>query len=202
VIQDRVQEGRLPAVYVPYTQADWPFVQVVARLDLPAATVVPQVRKALARFSPYVPPRDVRTMDERMAATRTDPRFQTMLLTAFAAFSLLLASAGLYGSLSHAVSRRRRELGIRVALGAGRGGLVTLVVGQGLRLAGVGLVLGLVGAALGTRLLDTFLYGITPRDPLTYTAVAAVLVAVAALASLVPARRATGVDPVEVLNAE
>jgi predicted permease len=202
VIQDRAQEGRRPAVYVPYTQTDWPFIQVVARLDLPAGAVVPEVRKALARFSPYIPPRDVRTMDERMAATRTDPRFQTMLISSFAVLSLLLASTGLYGSLSHAVSRRRRELGIRVALGAARTGLVTLVVGQGLRLSGAGLGLGLIGAVFVTRLLESFLYGITPRDPLTFVSVAAVLGVVAALASFVPARRATGVDPVEVLNAE
>lgn len=202
VIQERAQEGRLPAVYVPYTQTDWPFVQVVARLDLPAATVVPEVRKALARFSPNVPPRDVRTMDERMAATRTDPRFQTLLITAFAVTALLLASAGLYGSLSHAVSRRRRELGIRVALGAARTGLVTMVVGQGLRLSGAGLALGLVGAVSVTRLFEAFLYGITPRDPLTYVSVVGVLGVVSILASFVPARRATAVDPVEVLNAE
>jgi putative ABC transport system permease protein len=202
VIQDRAQEGRLPAIYVPYTQTDWPFVQVMARLDVPPTMAVPEVRRALARFSPFVPPRDVRTMDERMAATRTDPRFQTLLITTFALLALLLASAGLYGSLSHAVSRRRHELGIRVALGAARSGLVTMVVGQGLRLSGVGLILGLVGAVSLTRLLATFLYGITPRDPLTYASVVVVLGVVAALASFVPARRATAVDPVEVLNAE
>ncbi len=128
VIQDRAQDGRLPAVYVPYTQTEWPFVQVVARLDQPTATVVPELRRALAGFNPYVPPRDVRMMDQRMAATRSDPRFQTLLISAFAALALLLASAGLYGSLSHAVSRRRREMGIRVALGAARRGLVALVV--------------------------------------------------------------------------
>ncbi len=201
VIQDRAQDGRLPAVDVPYTQTEWPFVQVVARLDLPAATVVPEVRKALARFNPYVPPRDVRMMDERMAATRTDPRFQTLLISAFAALALLLASAGLYGSLSHAVSRRRRELGIRVALGAARRGLVALVVGQGLRLSAPGWCWDCRRGAV-TRLLESFLYGITPRDPLTYVSVVAVLGVVAALASFVPARRATGVDPVEVLNEE
>jgi predicted permease len=202
VIQDRAQDGRLPAVYVPYTQTEWPFVQVVARLDLPAATVVPEVRRALAGFNPYVPPRDVRMMDQRMAATRSDPRFQALLISAFAALALLLASAGLYGSLSHAVSRRRREMGIRVALGAARRGLVALVVGHGLRLSAAGVVLGLIGAASVTRLLGRFLYGVTPRDPLTYVSVVTVLGAVAALASFVPARRATAVDPVEVLNEE
>ena len=97
---------------------------------------------------------------------------------------------------------RRRELGIRVALGAAHKGLVTMVVGQCLRLSGLGLVLGLVGAASVTRLLDSFLYGITPRDPLTYLSVVGVLGAVAVLASFVPARRAIAVDPVEGLNTE
>ena len=202
VIQGRAQEGSLPAVYVPHTQADWPFVQVVARLALPASVVVPEVRKALTVFSPYVPPRDVRTMDERIGATRTDPRFQTLLLGSFASLALLLASAGLYGSLSHAVARRRRELGIRTALGAPRKGLLAMVVGQGVRLAGVGLVLGLAGALALSRVLESLLFGITPRDPATYVTVSAVLGVVAALASLVPARRATGVDPVEVLKSE
>jgi putative ABC transport system permease protein len=104
--------------------------------------------------------------------------------------------------LSHAVSRRRREMGIRVALGAARRGLVALVVGHGLRLSTTGLVLGLIGAASVTRLLERFLYGVTPGDPLTWVSVVAVLGGVAALASFVPARRATAVDPVEVLNEE
>lgn len=202
VIQGRAQDGPLPAVYVPHTQADWPFVQVVARLSLPASTVVPEVRKALTTFNPYVPARDVRTMEDRMMATRTDPRFQALLLGVFATLALLLASAGLYGALAHAVARRRRELGIRTALGAPRTGLLALVVAQGMRLAGVGLVLGLAGALALSQVMERLVYGITPRDPTTYLSVAAVLGAVAAVASFVPAQVATGVDPVEVLKAE
>jgi len=125
-----------------------------------------------------------------------------MLISSFAALALLIASAGLYGTLSHAVSRRRREMGIRVALGAARRGLVALVVGHGIRLAAAGLSLGLVGAVSVTRVLERFLYGVTPRDPVTYLSVIAVLGTVAALASFVPARRATAVDPVEVLDEE
>jgi predicted permease len=202
VIQGRTQEGRLPAVYVPYTQVDWPFIQVVARLDVPASAAVPGIRQALARFSPSIPPRDVRAMQERIAGTRSDSRFQMLLIGSFAILALLLASAGLYGSLSHSVSRRSRELGIRVALGAAGRGIVTLVVGQGMRVAGAGLALGLVGALAVSRVLESLLYGITPRDPGTYVGVAAVLTFVAALASFVPARRATRVDPVEVLKTE
>lgn len=203
VVQERSQEGPLPAIYVPYTQVDWPFVQVVARLDLPPTTVVPEVRRALAAFSPVVPPRDVRMMDERIAASRVDPRFQMLLLGGFAGLALILASAGLYGSLSHAVTRRRREMGIRVALGAARPGLLALVVGQGLRVAGSGLVVGLGLAAALARVLAGLLYGVTPWDPATYGMVAAVLLAVATVASLVPARRATAVaNPVEVLRSE
>jgi ABC-type antimicrobial peptide transport system permease subunit len=156
----------------------------------------------MADLDPSVPVLDLRAMEARMAATRADPRFRSLLIGFFAALALLLASAGLYGSLAHVVSRRRRELGIRVALGAARRGVVALVVGQGIGIAAVGLVLGLAGSLAVSRLLSGFLYGVTPTDPLTYGAVVALLGGVAALASFVPARRATGVDPVEVLRSE
>lgn len=202
VIQERAQEGPLPAIYVPYTQVPWPFVQVALRSGLPPSTVAGEVRKAMADLDPSVPVLDLRAMEARMAATRADPRFRSLLIGFFAALALLLASAGLYGSLAHVVSRRRRELGIRVALGAARRGVVALVVGQGIGIAAVGLVLGLAGSLAVSRLLSGFLYGVTPTDPLTYGAVVALLGGVAALASFVPARRATGVDPVEVLRSE
>ena len=202
VIQERAEEGHLPAIYVPYTQSTWPFVQVAVRSDLPTATVASEVRKAMARVDPSVPVLQLQAMDARMAATRTDPRFRSILIGFFATLALLLASTGLYGSLAHAVSRRRRELGIRVALGATRGGVVALVVGQGLRVTGAGLAVGLTCALLVARFLRDLLFGVTPTDPWTYVTVAAVMGGVAAMAAFIPARRATGVDPVEVLTAE
>lgn len=202
VIQGRAEEGGRPAVYFPYTQADMPFAQVVVRSDLPPEALFPELRAASRRFSPAVPPLDVSTMEQRMAATRTTPRFQAVLVGAFAAVALLLAATGLYGSLTHAVGRRRKELGIRMAVGAERTAVLGLVLAQGLRISAVGLALGLLVALGASRFLTTFLYGVEPTDPATYAGVALVLGGVAAVACVRPAVRATAVDPVEVLRAD
>jgi putative ABC transport system permease protein len=201
-VQTRTEDGMRPAVYIPYTQADWPIVEVVVRSDLPAEVLIPELRKAVARFSPYVPALDVRTMQARMAATRATPRFQTLLLTAFALLALLLAAAGLYGSMAHAVARRKRELGIRTALGAEPAGLLALVLGRGMRLTAAGMTMGLLGALALTRLLRGFLFGVEPGDPATLGLAAAVLALTALAASVLPALRAARVDPIEVLRAE
>ncbi len=202
VVQASVDEGPRPAVYFPYTQTDWPLVQAVVRSDLPAEVLIPELRRAVARFSPAVPPRDVRTMRDRMAASRVSQRFQAMLVASLAATALLLASLGLYGSLAHAVGRRHRELGVRIALGARAPGVMRLVVYQGLRMVLGGLAVGLIASLYANRLLSGFLFGIDPNDPLTLASVCALLLAVAVVACLLPARRATAVDPVEVLRAE
>ena len=182
---------------------EWPGgIQAVVRTDLPAETIMPELRKAVARFNPIVPPRNLRTMRDRMSASRTTPRFHTMLIGAFALIALLLASAGLYGSLSHAVGRRQREIGVRMALGAQRSGVLRLVLRQGMTVALIGLGFGLVGTFWSTRVLSGFLYGVEPNDPLTLIGVTAVLVLVSVAACLIPARRATTVDPVQVLKAE
>lgn len=202
VVQGSADQGPQSAIYIPHTQSEWPFVQVVLRTTLPADVVIPEVRKAIARFNPVVPPRDIRTMRDRMSGSRTSPRFQAMLIGAFAIIALLLAAAGLYGSLSHAVGRRKREMGVRMALGAKRRGVLGLVVREGLKVALTGLALGLVVTFWATRVLTDFLFGVEPNDPLTLVGVALVLTAVSFLACLLPARRATAVDPVEVLRSE
>jgi hypothetical protein len=142
------------------------------------------------------------TLRDRMSSSRTTPRFQAMLIGAFAFVALLLASAGLYGSLAHEVGRRQRELGVRIALGARRSGVLGLVLRRGMTVALVGLGLGFVASFGLTRVLTDYLYGVEPNDPLTLVGVAAVLVLVSVAACLIPARRATNVDPVEVLRAE
>jgi len=202
VIQTRAEEGMLPAIYVPYTQTEWPFVQAVVRSDLPLEVLIPQVRQAVARFNPFVPVRDVRTMVDRMGSSRTEPRFRSFLIGSFALVALLLAAAGLYGSLSHAVGRRSRELGIRMALGAESGRVMGMVMRQGLTLAGAGLVVGLIAAVAFGRVLEGLLFELAPSDPLTLLGVAGVLTLAAVLACWFPARRATRVDPVEALRAE
>ena len=145
---------------------------------------------------------DLSTMRDRMSAGRTTPRFQTMLIGAFALVAMLLAAAGLYGSLAHFVGRRQRELGIRMALGADRASVLQMVLSEGMRLAVAGLAIGMVATLFLTRLLRGLLYGVEPNDPITLLAVSGVMVLVSAAACLAPARRATAVDPVRVLRAE
>jgi ABC-type antimicrobial peptide transport system permease subunit len=125
-----------------------------------------------------------------------------MLLTAFALAALLLAAIGIYGVLSFAVTVRTREMGIRIALGAERGSVQWLVLGEGLALVGLGIVIGLAGAFAGARVLRTFLFDLTPSDPLTYISIVVVLVVTAVLASWIPGLRASRVDPVIALRAE
>jgi ABC-type antimicrobial peptide transport system permease subunit len=124
------------------------------------------------------------------------------LFAAFAGFALLLAAIGTYGVLSYVVAQRRREIGIRMALGAERALVLRSVMGQGLQLAGIGLVAGLTGALVLTRLMETLLFGVRPSDPATLAGVVALITAVAAAASLVPAVRATRVDPMVALRDE
>ena len=168
----------------------------------PAEAMIPEMRKAASRFSPFVPPRDVRTMDNRIAATHTTPRFQMLLFAAFAVVALLLAATGLYGSLAHAVARRQHELGIRMALGAQRNVVVWMVLRQGMGVAAFGLALGLVISLVATRVLPGFLYEVEPGDPVTLLGVSIVLAAAAVTACLLPARPATALDPAQVLRAE
>jgi putative ABC transport system permease protein len=202
-VQARPEDGARPAIYVPYGQADFPQlarIWAVARTSLPAATVLPEVRRAIAEAGQVA--QEVGTMEGRMVESRATPRFQTFMIGAFAAVALLLAAAGLHGSLAHAVRRRQRELGVRIALGASRGSVLRMVLLQGMRVALVGLALGITGTLAMSGVLEAFLYGMEPYDPLTLAGVALVLVLVSASACLAPARRATGVDPVKVLGSD
>jgi putative ABC transport system permease protein len=170
------------------------------RTDRAPEAVIPELRAALAGSE--MRPRDVGTMDERIALTQVTPRFQMLLIGAFALVALVLAAAGLHGSLAHTVRRRQRELGVRIALGADRASVLRMVMRQGMRLSVVGLALGLTGTLALTRVLATFLFDMQPWDPPTLLGVAVVLLAVCAAACFAPARRATTVDPVRVLQAD
>ena len=199
VVQARAEDGPRPAIYVPYTQYQGP-LQVVVRTALPPESIVPALRRAVARFNPIQPPEDIGWMTDRIAAARVTPRFQTMLLTAFALAALLVAAAGLYGLLAHSVGQRTRELGIRMALGAERGTVLRMVLGEGMWVSMTGLSLGLAVALAVTRVLAGLLYRIEAQDPVTFLIVSSILASVAAVACLAPARRATGVDPATVLK--
>ena len=202
VVQTRAEEGPRAAIYVPYTQYSGTVVRAVVRTTLPTDVIVPELRRAAGRFNPIVPPSDLLAMRDRMSATLTTPRFQAMLIGAFALVAMLLSGAGLYGSLAHAVGRRQREFGIRMALGARPGSVLRMVLSQGMRLSMAGLALGMIATLLFTRVLTGLLYQVEPNDPATLLMVGAVLVLVSAAACLAPARKATAVDPVTVLKAE
>jgi predicted permease len=201
VVQRRAEDGFRPAVYLPYTYVSGAFVVAVIRTTVPANAVVADLRAVSARLIPARQP-DIRTMSDLIASTRTSPRFQTLLIGSFAVVATLLAAVGLYGTMSHFVERRRRELSIRVALGARRDGVMRMVLGRGLRLTIAGLAAGMIGTLFLTRALTGLLYGIEPNDPATLLLVGAVLVAVSVAACLIPAYRAISIDPVTVLKAE
>jgi putative ABC transport system permease protein len=160
------------------------------------------VRKAIAHVDQDQPLYEVSTLAHSLGAARAGRRFNLSLLGAFALLALILAAVGLYGVISHAVTQRTRELGIRIALGAQHGDVLRLVVGQGMKLAFVGVALGLAGALALTRLMKTLLFEVSATDPLTFTMIALLLICVALLACMIPARRATEVDPMAALKCE
>jgi ABC-type antimicrobial peptide transport system permease subunit len=145
---------------------------------------------------------DVRPLAAYVGDAQSRARFTMVLSAAFAALALLLAAIGIYGVMSYSVTRRRREIGVRLALGARAAQVRRAVLADGLLLAGTGLAVGLAGAALLTRTAASLLYVVSPLDPFTYAAVAGGLVAVAVLATWAPARRATRVEPIEILRSE
>ena len=142
------------------------------------------------------------TAREALAASLGLTQFYTVLLLAFALLAIMLASVGIYGVVAHSVARRTREMGIRMALGAERFGVAAVVMREGMAAVTCGLILGLIGAAMASRAMESLLYEVQPTDPLTYGTVAIVVSLVAALAVWVPASRATRADPIDVLRAE
>jgi len=193
-------------MYLPYRQADQllPVFQLslVLRSAADPMTEVAALHSAIVEIDPNQPLVKVRTMEENMAATVAQPRFRTWLIAIFAALALVLAAVGVYGVMSYTVTQRTNEIGIRVTLGAQAEDVFRTIVGEGLRLALIGVGVGIVAALALTRLLRSFLYGISAYDPLTFLGVAMLLTTVAAAASFFPARRATLVDPMVALRYE
>ena len=162
--------------------------------------LVAGVRSAVAELDDALAVSVVRTLVDVVHGALRDERLNLGLVVTFALAALLLAGLGIYGVVSNTVVRRRGEIGVRMALGAERGQVAAMVLGQGLRLVLAGLAVGLVGAWVGARFLSTLLFGVQPRDPLTYLSVSAVLLSVGSLAAWLPARSATRVDPVDALR--
>src|SRR5947209_814292 len=189
--------------YIPYAQrADSSNLFVVVRAEGDPASLAPAVRGAIAGVDRDLPAYRVTTMEQMVSDSLAQRRFAVFLLGVFAFIALVLAVVGLYGVMSYAVAQRTHEFGLRMALGAQRRDILRMVVGQGLLLVGVGLAAGLLGALALTRLMSSLLYGVSATDPLTYAGIALLLAAVALLASYVPARRATKVDPMVALRYE
>ncbi|HXW06611.1 MAG TPA: ABC transporter permease [Vicinamibacterales bacterium] len=194
--------------YVPHTQ--WhesvgnPIraMSLVVKTSTDPLTLVGPVRARIRALDPNLPVAQVRTMTDVVGATMSTPRFTGVLLGAFAAMALMLSAVGIYGVLSYLVSRRMREIGIRVAIGAGRGHILSLVLRSGLGLAVAGVAMGLAVAAVAARTMSSLLHEVSPLDPVTFAAVGLGLTLVAAAASFVPAWRATRVDPVMALKTE
>jgi len=177
-------------------------MNLVIRSSIPAASLAPTIRDIVRSLDASLPVVGLRTMDEVFDETVSRPKFLALLLAIFAGLALALAAVGTYGVLSWLVTERRQEIGVRMALGADRRAVLSLVLRQGLGLAGIGLALGLAGALVLTRLTGSLLFGVTPTDPATLAGGVAFMTAVAVAACLLPARRATLVDPIVVLKAE
>jgi predicted permease len=195
IVQRRLEDAVAPALYVPHHQVPWPFtLNLLVSSERTGPVFSDELRRAVGRFSPSVPITAMYPLTAPMERTLVEPKFRAGLFASFAGVSMLLAVIGLYGSLSHTVGRRSRELGLRMALGADRRSIFSMVLRQGAMVAGLGLSLGLAGAVLMARTLQGFLYGASPLDPLTFAATALALGVVALLAALSPARRAARVD--------
>ena len=191
-----------PAIYLPHTTFTLPFMSVLVRSEAGEAAVANAVRAAVHSLDPELPIGDVEALERTVERVTGQPRFRAFLIGSFAVAALLLAAVGLYGLISYTVAQRSPEIGVRLALGATPLQVGRLILGQGLALAGAGVVLGLAGAIAATRLLEGLLFSVSTTDPTVYTVLAGLLLAIAALACYVPARRAMRVDPVVALRSE
>jgi putative ABC transport system permease protein len=189
-----------PTMYLPSINTGWPNLVVRTTGDPLAMTTA--IRSAVQSIDRDQPLANVRSMEQILASSVAEPRFRTMLLSAFAMLALALAGVGIYGVMSYSVARRTHEIGIRMALGARPNDTLKLVVGHGMALALIGVTVGLGGAFGLTRLLSSLLFGISPTDPFTFGGIALLLIGVAGVACYIPARRATKVDPMQALRCE
>jgi predicted permease len=201
-VRNASDESPIMAVYLPL----WTFYQtsetLVVRTAMDPGAAADSIRRAVWSVDPEVAIPQVRTLRTVVMSSEAVRRYETLLASVFAAFAVLLAALGLYGVIAYSVSQRTQEIGVRVALGADQRDVLRMVMGQGLRLALLGVAIGIAGALGLMRLMSTLLYGVKPTDPLTFIAVSLILMGVALLASYIPARRAAKVDPLVALRYE
>ena len=200
-------EEEEPAIYTPYSQAHaiwkrWSEIVVRTQGARDLQTITAQLKQMVWKVDPLIPVTKVRTMSEMMSVSLGERRFNALLIGIFAAVAVTLAAVGLYGVIAYLVEQRTREIGVRMALGAQRHHVLSLIMRHGLTLAAAGLVVGVCAAFAALRLLTSLLHGVDPTDPATFIAVTSLLLAVAAAATYLPARRAAGLDPSVALRHE
>jgi putative ABC transport system permease protein len=191
-----------PQFYVPFAQWPMDYFSIAMRTDRDLEAIIPQARAQLRELDPDLPMFEVRTLETIVADSVARPRFYMLLLGTFAIVALVLSGVGIYGVIAYLVAQRTHEIGVRMALGASSARVTRMVLGESLATAAIGIALGLGGAFLLTRLLSSLLFGVKPTDPLTFTAVALILGAIAMLASWLPAMRAARLEPVIAMRAE
>ena len=198
VRHNSLEEASEPQIIQPADNGD----NFAIACSAPVAQVITEARGALRSLDPVLTLESIQTMSERIRGGNAHRRFQTTLLTGFAAIAVILALTGLYGLMSYAVRRRTAEIGVRLAIGSSRARVLRLILSQGLRLTAIGLAMGLGCAFALTRLVSSWLFGVQATDPATFVAVPVFVLVVACCACLIPAWSATRIDPVEALRHE
>jgi putative ABC transport system permease protein len=191
-----------PEVYVPYLQNASGWVKLTLHTRIDPLSLANAVRQQTLAVDPNLPVYEVMTMEQRLSESVASRRFNLLLLGAFALTALALAAVGVYGVISHAVTHRRHEIGVRMALGAQTADVLRMFVKQGMSLVAIGALIGLLGALALTRVMKSLLFGVSATDPLTFAGVALLLALIALTACHLPARRATKVDPLVALRCE
>jgi putative ABC transport system permease protein len=189
-----------PTVYYSAGSRLFPLTDVVIRTAVDPSSVMGPVRDAVRRMDAQLPLANVRPMSEWISTSAAQPRFSAMLLGVFASFALLVAAVGTYGVLAYSVSQRTKELGLRMALGADRAGVLALVLREGLTVGVIGLAVGVAGAAALAQVLSSLVFGVSVHDPVSYLAVSVLLLVITGASCAVPAIRASLVEPMTALR--
>jgi len=202
-VRQNVENKEPPAqVYLPHARNTHQTVTLVVRHYGPAAGMTAELRRLVQSRDADMPLYDVRTMEESLRYGLWESRIYAALMAVFAVLALVIAVVGIYGVMAYSVAQRTQEIGIRMALGAARGDVLRLVVGQAMRLTLLGMGIGLAGAYAVTRLMASLLFGVSASDPPTFVGVTVILAASALIAAWLPAERATRVDPMVALRSE
>jgi putative ABC transport system permease protein len=202
VKNDGLQRKTSGQVYFPIGQTDLKSAWVIVRTNAAPDAVGPQLRRVVASIDRDLPVASLQTLERAVDVTIAQPKFSLVMLGIFASIALVLAAIGIYGVISYSVAQRTREIGVRIALGAQRRDVLRMIVGQGMTLSAIGVAAGGLGAIASGRVIAKHLFGVKPSDPAVFAAVAATLLMIAFVASVVPALRATHIDPVEAMRRE